>query len=87
MKDPHNYRAVGWSMIVVSASLAIIGLLFLTIGHDPYFTDKILKHKLAEFKTMKEMESQLKNQSVSLNEQLQLTAKQGGMFILAAYLE
>lgn len=87
MKDPHNYRAVGWSMVVVAASLAIVGLLVLAIGQDPYFSDKILKHKQAEFKEMKEMESKLTNQSIKLDEKLQLNATQSGMFILATYLE
>ncbi|MEX0764748.1 MAG: hypothetical protein WDZ43_04070 [Nitrosopumilaceae archaeon] len=87
MKDPHNYRTVGWSMVVVAASLAVIGLLVLAIGQDPYFSDKILKQKQAEFKEMKEMESKLTNQSIELDEKLQLNASQSGMFILATYLE
>ena len=87
MKDPHNYRAVGWSMVVVAASLAIVGLLVLAIGQDPYFSDKIMKQKEAEFKEMKEMESKLTNQSIKLDEKLQLNATQSGMFILATYLE
>jgi len=87
MKDPHNYRAVGWAMVAVAGSLAIIGLFVLAIGQDPYFSDKILKHKQAEFKEMKAMESQLKNQTVALDEKLQVNASQSGMFILAIYLE
>ncbi len=87
MKDPHNYRAVGWSMVVVAGSLAITGLLVLAIGQDAYFSDKILKHKQAEFKEMKEMESQLKDQSTELDEKLEADATQSGMFILATYLE
>ena len=87
MKDPHNYRTVGWAMIVVSASLAIIGLLVLGVGQDHYFSDKLLKHKLAEFSEMKTMASKLKNQTVALDEKLQLDAAQSGMFILAKYLE
>ena len=86
MKDPHNYRTVGWAMVAVAGSLAIIGLLVLGIGQDHYFSDKLLKHKQAEFKEMKEMESQLKNQTVALDEKLQLNAS-SGMFILAVYLE
>lgn len=87
MKDPHNHRAVGWAMVAVAGSLAIIGLLVLAIGQDPYFSDKILKHKQAEFKEMKETESQMKNPPVELDEKLQLDASQSGMFIFAAYLE
>jgi len=74
-------------MIVVAGSLAIIGLLTLAIGDDPYFSDTIMKQKEAEFKEMKEMESKLKNQSIELDEKLQLDATQSGMFILAIYLE
>lgn len=83
MKDPHNYRMVGWSMVVVAGALAIIGLLILTIGHDPYFSDKTLKHKQAEFAKMKQMESQMQNQSAVLGEKLKTNATLGGMFILA----
>ena len=74
-------------MVVVSAALATIGLLVLAIGQDHYFSDKILKHKQAEFKETKAMESQLKNQTVALGEKLQVNASQSGMFILAVYLE
>jgi len=87
MKDPHNYRTVGWAMVAVAGSLAIIGLLILVIGQDPYFSDKIMKQKQAEFAKMKEMESQMKNPSVELDEKLQVDASQSGMFIFAAYLE
>ena len=87
MKDPHNHRAVGWSMVIVAGALASIGLLFLGVGHDPYFSDKIMKQKQAEFAKMKEMESQMETPSVGLDEKLQLDASQSGMFIFAAYLE
>jgi len=87
MRDPHNYRAVGWSMVVVAGSLAIMGLLVLAIGQDPYFSDNIMKQKQAEFAKMKEMEPQMKNPPVELDEKLQLDASQSGMFIFAAYLE
>ena len=74
-------------MMVVAGSLAIIGLLTLAIGDDPYFSDKILKQKQAEFKEMNKMELKMENQSVELDEKLQLDAAQSGMFILASYLE
>ncbi|MGI0081745.1 MAG: hypothetical protein ACREAF_03365 [Nitrosopumilaceae archaeon] len=85
MKDPHNYRAVGWSMVVVSASLAIIGLLVLGIGQDPYFSDKILKQKQAEFKEMKQIEEKLKNSSMQLDEKSMADITKGSMLILAVY--
>jgi len=68
MKDPHNYRAVGWSMVVVSASLAIIGLIAISPLNDPHFSEKILKAKQAKFMEMKEKMSQLNNQSLAATE-------------------
>jgi len=61
MKDPHNYRAVGWSMVVVAASLAVIGLLVLILYDDPFFSDDIMREKEKEFEERKklEMESEL----------------------------
>ena len=41
MKEPHNYRAVGYSMIVVAGSLALIGIITLAIGSDVLFADRI----------------------------------------------
>jgi Tfp pilus assembly protein PilX len=49
MKDPHNYKKVGYSMIVVAASLAIIGLIGLAIGHDVLFGDRIQRVKTEQF--------------------------------------
>ena len=46
-----------------------------------------LKQKQAEFKEMNEMELKMENQSVELDEKLQLDATQSGMFIFASYLE
>jgi hypothetical protein len=37
MKEPHNYRKVGYSMIVISVSLTIIGLVAWSIGNDYHF--------------------------------------------------
>jgi len=41
MVEPHHHRKVGYSMIVVSASLALIGLLQLGIGENVLFADDI----------------------------------------------
>lgn len=80
MKEPHNYRSVGWAMIAVAASLAMIGLIVVTpVGHDPYFSSKIMKQKQADFEEKKQMEEQLKNMTSN-------TAKTG-MLILSAYLK
>ncbi len=49
MADPHNYRKVGYSMIVVSASLVSIALIGLAIGDDVLYADKIHREKTAHF--------------------------------------
>jgi len=54
-KDPHNYRAVGWSMVAVAGGLAAIGLLALFIGDDVLYADNIQRAKTAEFEQCKEM--------------------------------
>jgi hypothetical protein len=80
MKEPHNYRSVGWAMIAVAASLAIVGLIVISpVGHDPYFSSKIMKQKQADFEEKKQMEEQLKNMTSD-------TAKTG-MLILSSYLK
>ncbi|CAD6524255.1 conserved exported hypothetical protein [metagenome] len=53
MKEPHNYAKVGYSMIAVSASLAVIGLLALAIGSDVLFGDNIQRENTAHFKECK----------------------------------
>lgn len=64
MKEPHNYRAVGWAMVVVATSLAIIGFIVISpLGSDPYFSSKTMKQKQAEFEEKKQIEEQLNIQS------------------------
>ncbi|HXX06295.1 MAG TPA: hypothetical protein VEJ68_05710, partial [Candidatus Bathyarchaeia archaeon] len=41
-KNPHNYRKVGFSMIVISVSLVIIGLVVWGIGSDYHFASNIM---------------------------------------------
>jgi hypothetical protein len=41
-KNPHNYRKVGYSMIVISVSLVLIGLLVWTIGDNYHFSGDIM---------------------------------------------
>ena len=43
MKEPHNYAKVGYSMIIVSASLVAIALLGLLIGGDGSFLRQLTK--------------------------------------------
>ena len=54
MKEPHNYAKVGYSMIVVSASLAAIGLIALAIGGNVLFSDNIQRENTAHFNECKE---------------------------------
>ena len=49
MKEPHHYRKVGYGMIMVAASLAMIGILQLTIGPDVLFGDTIQRQQVAVF--------------------------------------
>ena len=52
-KDPHNYRAVGWSMVTVAGGLAAIGLIALFIGGDVLYSDNFQRAKTAEFEHCK----------------------------------
>ena len=53
MQDPHNYRKVGYSMILVAASLAAIGLVQVGIGPDVLFADDMQRDKTAFFEMCK----------------------------------
>ena len=53
MKEPRNHAKVGYSMIVVSASLAAIGLLALAIGSDVLFADNIQRTNTIHFNECK----------------------------------
>ncbi len=41
-KNPHNYRKVGFAMIIISVSLVIIGLLVWGIGSNYHFASNIM---------------------------------------------
>ncbi len=49
-----NHAQVGFAMIVVSATLAVIGLLALAIGDDVLFSDNMQRANTAEFNECKE---------------------------------
>jgi len=49
MKEPHHRRKVGIGMIMVAASLAMIGVLQLAIGPDVLFADDIQRQQVAVF--------------------------------------
>lgn len=79
-KNPHNYRTVGYSMILVSASLVVIALLYLAIGDDVLYSDRVSKEKQFEYKQfLEDMKlkqadeaTQGKNLSVDLAEEMQV---------------
>ena len=54
MKEEHNHAKVGYSMIVVSASLAAIALIALAIGDDVLFSDNIQRDNTMHFNECKE---------------------------------
>ena len=53
MQNPHNYRKVGWSMVLVAASLAVIGIVQVWIGPDVLFADDMQRDKTAFFEMCK----------------------------------
>lgn len=54
MKEPHNHAKVGYSMIVVSASLALVGILALFIGGDVLFADNMQRNNTVHFNECKQ---------------------------------
>ncbi len=74
MAEPHNYRTVGYSMIMISAALVVIALLYLAIGEDVLYSDHISREKQMEYKQMveeaKQSTQQGKNLSIDLNEEM-----------------
>ena len=53
MKEPHNRAKVGYSMIVVSASLAIIGIMALFLAEDVLYADNIQRENTLHFNECK----------------------------------
>ena len=53
MQNPHHYRKVGWSMVLVAASLAAIGVVQVWIGPDVLFADDMQRDKTAFFEMCK----------------------------------
>ncbi len=58
MKETHNYAQVGYAMIVVSASLAIIGILAIFMADDVLFSDNISRENTAHFEACKDIDFQ-----------------------------
>ncbi|MFB5628814.1 MAG: hypothetical protein ACE5RR_02660 [Nitrosarchaeum sp.] len=53
MKDPRNHAHVGYSMILVAASLTAIALVALAIGSNVLFGDHIQRENTAHFNQCK----------------------------------
>ena len=53
MKEPHHRRKVGIGMIMVAASLAMIGILQVAIGPDVLFGDDIQSQQVEVFDNCK----------------------------------
>jgi len=53
MKEPHHQRKVGYGMIMVAASLALIGIIQLFIGPDVLFGDDIQRQQTELFEDCK----------------------------------
>ena len=53
MQNPHHYRKVGYSMILVAASLAVIGIIQLAIGPEVLFADDMQRDRTAFFEMCK----------------------------------
>lgn len=81
MKSPHNYRAVGWAMVVVAASLAAIGLLALALHDEPFFSDDIMREKEKQFEKTKQNVTEMES---GTDENIE---PKPGMLILSAYLK
>lgn len=81
MAEPHNHRTVGYCMIMVAASLVVIALLYLSIGDDVLYSDRVGKQKQFEYQQFLEEakknleqagEQQGKNLSLDLNEDMKM---------------
>ncbi len=53
MKSPNNYRVVGYSIVLITISFVIIALLYVTIGNDVLYGDKIQREKTFEHEEYK----------------------------------
>ena len=58
MKDPHNYAKVGYSMILVAASLATIGIMALFMADDVLLSDNMQRDNSHHFNECKKIDFQ-----------------------------
>jgi hypothetical protein len=82
MKEPHNYRAVGWSMVAVAGSLAAIGLLLLALLDEPFYSDNIMNEKIKQFEETKKQTAEVINETAT-----KLDEPKPGMAVLFVYLK
>ena len=54
MKEPHNHAKVGYAMIAVAASLAIIGIMGLFMADDVLYADNLQRDNTIHFNECKE---------------------------------
>ncbi len=54
MKEPHNYRKVGYSMIVISVTLSVIGLVVWAIGDNYHFGSNLMAGQEVDAMTPKQ---------------------------------
>ena len=53
MKHPHNRAKVGYSMIVVSAALAVVGIMALFMADDVLYADNLQRDNTIHFNECK----------------------------------
>ena len=53
MKEPHNHAKVGYGMIAVSASLALIGIMMLFMANDVLYADNLQREHTMHFNECK----------------------------------
>ncbi len=53
MRDPRNHAKVGYSMVLVAATLAIIGIMALFLASDVLFADNMQRDSSAHFNECK----------------------------------
>ena len=54
MVEPRNHAKVGYAMVLVAGSLAVIGILQISIGSDVLYADQIQRAKTAHYENCQE---------------------------------
>ena len=69
-------------MVAVAGALAAIGLLFLTLHGQPFFSDNIMNEKIRQFEEMKKKATEMGNSTGE-----KMSEPKPGMVILYSYLK